>query len=133
VHEANEETDMSGNTAIDWKALERHWNCRLTVRGRKSGQPRSVTIWYALRGETVLLTGGPDGPQWCRNLRANPDVEVKIGGQHLRGRARVVEDPADADAVRAVFRSRYLLARISRLFGGYTRSVPVVIDALAPA
>lgn len=123
---------MSGDAKIDWKALERHWNCRLTVRGRKTGQPRSVTIWYALRGQTVLLTGGPDGPQWCRNLRANPAVEVQIGGQRLRGRARVVEDPADAEAIRACFRSRYLLARLSRLFGGYTRSMPVVVEDLAP-
>lgn len=124
---------MNANAAIDHAALERHWNCRLTVRGRKTGQPRNVTIWYALRGETLLLTGGPDGPQWCRNLRANPDVEVRIGGQHLRGRARVVEDPADAEAIRAAFRRRYLLARLSHVFGGYTRSVPVVIDSLAPA
>lgn len=124
---------MNAKSAIDWKALDRHWNCRLTVRGRKTGQLRSVTIWYAVRGETLLLTGGPDGPQWCRNLRANPDVEVRIGGQQLRGRARVVEDSADADAIRACFRSRYVMARLARLFGGYTRSVPVVVEDLAPA
>ena len=46
--------------------------------------------------------------------------------------ARVVEDPADAEAIRSCFRSRYVLARLSRLFGGYTRSVPVVVEDLAP-
>lgn len=122
---------MSPTTAIDWKDLDRHWNCRLTVRGRKTGRERSVTIWYALRGESVLLTGGPELPQWCRNLRADPDVVVQIGRQRLRGRARIVEDAADADEIRARFRSRYLLARLARLFGGYTRSVPVVVEDLA--
>jgi deazaflavin-dependent oxidoreductase (nitroreductase family) len=120
-------------TAIDWKALERHWNCKLTVRGRKSGRERTVTIWYAVGDGKVFLTGGPERPQWARNAAANPDVVVQIGGQRLRGRARVVDDEREADAIRGRFTRRYVLARISKLFGGYTKSVPVVVDALAPA
>jgi len=121
-------------TAIDWKALDRHWNCRLTVRGRKSGQERTVTIWYAVGDGKVFLTGDAKGPQWLRNARANPDVVVQIGRQRLRGRARVVEDAAETDAVRQRFARRYVAARIARLLGtGYTDSTALVIDALAPA
>ena len=29
---------MSRDSAIDWKALERHWNCKLTARGRTTAQ-----------------------------------------------------------------------------------------------
>ena len=53
--------------------LDRHWNCRLTVRGRKSGEPRTVTIWFALGDGKVFLTGDAKEPNWVRNLRANPD------------------------------------------------------------
>lgn len=120
-------------SAVDLRSLERHWNCRLTVRGRRSGAPRTVTIWFALGPDCVYLTGGPEEPQWCRNARANPDVVVQIGSTRLRGRARVVDDPAQARAIRERFVRRYLLARASRLFGGYTRSVPVVVESLAPA
>ena len=60
--------------AIDWYALDRHWNCRLTVRGRKSGKERTVTIWYAVGDGKVFLTGGPERPQWVRNAAASPDV-----------------------------------------------------------
>jgi len=115
--------------AIDWKALDRHWNCRLTVRGRKTGQQRTVTIWYALGDGHVFLTGDAKGPHWLRNAKANPDVVVQIGGQRLRGRARVVEDAAEADAVRQRFARRYLAARIGRMLGtGYTNSTALVVE-----
>ena len=120
-------------TARDLAHLERHWNCRLTTTGRRSGAPRTVTIWFALAPGKVYLTGGAERPQWCRNLAVDPDVVVQIGRERLRGRARVVEDAREAETVRQRFVSRYWLARLSRPFGGYTRSVPVEIEILGPA
>jgi deazaflavin-dependent oxidoreductase (nitroreductase family) len=120
-------------SAIDWTALDRHWNCRLTARGRKTGQPRTVTMWYALGDGKIFLAGAPDPPHWVRNVRATPDVVVQIGRTRVRGRGRVVDDPAEARAIRDRFARRYVLARLSRLFGGYTNSVPVVVEGLAPA
>jgi len=118
-------------SAIDFAALDRHWNCQLSVRGRKTGKERSVTIWFALGDGKLFLTGDAKGPQWLRNARANPDVIVKIGSTRLRGRARVVEDPAEAEAVRQRFVRRYLMARFARMLGsGYTDSTAVVIDPL---
>ena len=120
-------------SAIDFAALDRHWNCQLSVRGRKTGKERSVTIWFALGDGKLFLTGDAKGPQWLRNARANPDVIVKIGSTRLRGRARVVEDPAEAEAVRQRFVRRYLMARLARMLGsGYTDSTAVVIDPLEP-
>ena len=121
-------------SAIDFARLDRHWNCKLTARGRKSGEPRTVTIWFALGDGKVFLTGDAKGPNWLRNARANPDVTVQIGGTRLRGRARVVEDAAEADAVRQRFVRRYLMARLARMVGtGYTDSTAVVIDQLEAA
>jgi len=118
-------------SVIDFAALDRHWNCRLSVRGRKTGVERSVTIWFALGDGKVFLTGDAKGPNWLRNARANPDVVVQIGNTRLRGRARVVEDPAEADSLRQRFVRRYLMARLARMVGtGYTDSTAVVIDQL---
>lgn len=119
--------------APDLSHLERRWHCRLTTTGRRTGQPRTVTIWFALGPGTVYLTGGAARPQWCRNLAVHPEVVVEIGGERWRGRARIVEDPDEADAVRERFVRRYWLARLARPFGGYTRSVPVVVDVAGPA
>jgi deazaflavin-dependent oxidoreductase (nitroreductase family) len=124
--------------AADLAPLERHWNCRLTTTGRRSGKPRTVTIWFALDPDParprVFLTGGGEAPQWCRNLRAHPAVEVQIGSTRLRGRARVAGDPAEAEAVRQRFVRRYLLARLARALGrGYVDSTAVVVEDLGPA
>lgn len=119
---------------IDFAALDRHWNCQLGVRGRKTGKERSVTIWFALGDGKLFLTGDARGPQWLRNARANHDVIVKIGNTRLRGRARVALDPAEAESVRQRFVRRYLMARIARMLGsGYTDSTAVVIDQLERA
>jgi deazaflavin-dependent oxidoreductase (nitroreductase family) len=115
-------------TKPDLSRLERYWNCHLTTTGRKSGKPRRVTIWYALGPGTVYLTGGSEEPQWCRNIRADGRVELEIGGQRLAGRARVIDDPAEGRAIRERFVRRYVLARLSRPFGGYTSSTPVVVE-----
>lgn len=114
--------------ARDLSGLQGSWNCRLTTVGRKSGEPRSVTIWFSLGDGVVFLTGSKSNPQWCRNIRACGDVTLRIGGETLKGRARVIDDPEEASAIRQRFVERYLLARLSRPFGGYTDSIPVVVE-----
>jgi len=116
----------------DPERLDRHWNCRITVRGRRTGQPRSTTVWFVAEPGRILLAGGKEQPQWCRNLRANGEIGLQIGGERFAGRARIVDDPAAASAIRDRFVRKYLLARLSRLFGGYRRSVAVEVT-LAPA
>jgi len=112
--------------------LERHWNCRLTTRGRKSGLERKVTIWFALGDGVVYLTGSKSHPHWCKNVRADGRVTLEIGGEQFSGTARVVEDAGVAAEVRQRFVDRYFLARLSRPFGGYTDSIPVIVT-LDPA
>lgn len=112
--------------------LARRWNCRLTTVGRRSGKPRAATIWFVLEGKTVFLTGGREVPHWWRNVRASGEVTLELGGQRFRGRAKVVEEPLEAAAIRERFVQKYWLARIARWFGGYTRSVAARVE-LAPA
>ena len=112
---------------LDLSHLERHWNCRLITRGRRSGEPREVTIWFALGPGTVYLTGSASHPHWCKNVAATPEVSLVIGGERLSGTARVIEDLAEGEAIRQRFMDRYLFARLSRPFGGYTDSIPVAI------
>jgi deazaflavin-dependent oxidoreductase (nitroreductase family) len=121
----------------DLVALAKHWNCRLTVPGRKSGRPRTVTMWFApdpAEGR-VYLTGSGEPPHWVRNVRANEAaggaVTLQVGAARLRGRARVVDDPAEAEAIRMRFVRRYLGARLARALGrGYVDSAAVVVDRL---
>ena len=107
--------------------MNRKWNCRLTTVGRKSGQPRVVTLWFVLDGDAIYLAGGKQNPQWCRNIRANGHATIEIAGHRFGGHAHVVEEPAEGSRVIDRMLQKYLLARLSRPFGGYTQSIPVVV------
>jgi deazaflavin-dependent oxidoreductase (nitroreductase family) len=65
----------------------------LTVTGRASGKPRRRPIRAIRRNETlyaVAILG--ERSDWLRNVRANPEVRVKIGARTGKGTAREVTD-----------------------------------------
>jgi len=87
--------------------------CRITTRGRRTGRPHTVTIWFATAGpERVVLGTLRLGRDWPKNVAANPEVEIQIGELKLKGRAaRVTEDP-ERSRIEAMLAAKYLAARI---------------------
>jgi deazaflavin-dependent oxidoreductase (nitroreductase family) len=83
----------------------------LTTTGRKSGQPRTVTLLYGTIGEEIVLIGSNFGqahhPAWALNLEANPDAVVQIGPQRSTVRSRLVTDPAERESVWAHMTAMY--------------------------
>lgn len=67
----------------------------LTVKGRKSGTPRTVPLVYFTQGEEVILTASSFGrakhPAWYLNAKANPEVELAARGVPLPYLARETE------------------------------------------
>jgi deazaflavin-dependent oxidoreductase (nitroreductase family) len=74
--------------------------CLVTTIGRKSGAPRTVALLYLEDGDDVVVVGSKGGmsthPSWYRNMEANPDVDVQIGGTKRAMRARRVSDEEKA-------------------------------------
>jgi deazaflavin-dependent oxidoreductase (nitroreductase family) len=64
----------------------------LTTRGRQTGKLRRTALIYGQDGPNYILVasqgGAPKHPQWYLNLAANPEVELQVGADKLRGRAR---------------------------------------------
>jgi deazaflavin-dependent oxidoreductase (nitroreductase family) len=64
----------------------------LTTRGRRSGEPRTSALIYRPYGDAYLVVGSRGGsdahPWWYVNLREDPDVEVQVGAERFRARAR---------------------------------------------
>ncbi|MEO8603339.1 MAG: nitroreductase family deazaflavin-dependent oxidoreductase [bacterium] len=89
----------------------------LTTRGRKSGQPRSVTIWFVAdgkRGISVQHTTG-QAAQWYRNLVADNAVTVDFGDGPIAARATPLSDLAAVQDVLARIRKKYWSAWLIRL------------------
>ena len=68
---------------------------RLTIIGRKSGQPRSVLLYAFPAGDSYAVVAsnlGDDAyPLWYLNLKANPAVTVEIEGRRFEAVAREAE------------------------------------------
>src|SRR5687768_8165302 len=83
-----------------WPPRKDKWGAlRLTTRGRRSGEPRSVIVGYYEDGPdlvTMAMNGWGEGePAWWLNLQADPDVTVELAGgteREVRGRAAVGEE-----------------------------------------
>ena len=73
--------------------------CYLTTRGRRTGRPHTIEIWFvASGGSAYLMAGGREGADWVRNLRQEPAVTLRVGASAWPARARVVEEGSDEDA-----------------------------------
>ena len=82
--------------------------CYLTTTGRVSGRPHEIEIWFGIQSNTLyLLSGGGDHSDWVRNLRAHPQVTVRIKKKTFTGRARIVHDEKADLMVRYMLAEKY--------------------------
>lgn len=74
----------------------------LTTRGRSSGLLREIEIWFTdLEPNFYLIAEYPDS-HWVQNLRAEPEVQVRMAGKTFPCRARIVSSESDVDLHRSV-------------------------------
>ena len=68
----------------------------LTTKGRKSGDKFVFPLFYGRAGDSYFVIaskgGAPQHPGWYRNILADPDVEVQVGTEKMRARARTAAD-----------------------------------------
>src|SRR5699024_1489822 len=70
----------------------------LTTIGRRTGEPHRIEIWFAVHeGCIYLMSGGRDRSDWVRNVMANGQVRIEVGGETFAGTARVVMPDEDDD------------------------------------
>jgi proline iminopeptidase len=64
----------------------------LITKGRKSGDKYLFPLFYGRAGDGYFIVaskgGAPEHPGWYRNLLAHPEVEIQVGTEKMRARAR---------------------------------------------
>jgi deazaflavin-dependent oxidoreductase (nitroreductase family) len=69
----------------------------LTMRGRKSGELRTIPIIYTPVGESFVIIaskgGSPTHPKWYLNILDDPNVEVQVKADRFAAVARTAESP----------------------------------------
>jgi deazaflavin-dependent oxidoreductase (nitroreductase family) len=100
----------------------------LTTTGSRTGRPRTTALTYQQaspeRYVVVAAAGDPErGPDWLRNLIAEPSVTLEVGDETFPATARV-EEGAERDRLFAAFAAdnpqTYAYA------AHHTRPVPVI-------
>jgi deazaflavin-dependent oxidoreductase (nitroreductase family) len=83
----------------------------ITVTGRKSGQPLTLPVnFYRLDGD--LWISSRRSRRWWRNLRANPQVALWVGGRQRAARGEaLLDETAVADGLARIFAHEPALAR----------------------
>ncbi len=74
--------------------------CIVTTTGAKTGKTRRIALIHLPHGDNKLLVasqgGMPKNPVWYYNIKAHPDIEIMVGGEEKRYRARQVSDDEKA-------------------------------------
>ncbi len=115
---------------VDLHALSDENFCYLTTTGRVTGEPHEIEIWFVLVPQAYtlyMLSGGGDRSDWVKNLRCNPEVEVRIAGERLGGRARDARDAEEDELARRLLVEKYESSP-GRLENWRRRALPVVVD-----
>jgi deazaflavin-dependent oxidoreductase (nitroreductase family) len=106
--------------------------CYLTTKGRRSGSPHTIEIWFALHGGVVyLLAGGGDASDWVKNVRSDPTVGLRLGDRDQICKGRLVDDPEEDALVRRLLLEKYR-PRYSEDLEEWARTALVVAIDLPP-
>lgn len=85
------------NSPIDLTQFAKEEYCYLTTRGRRTGKPHQIEIWFVIHnGSVYLMSGGMDKSDWVRNLLKEPNVSLRIAGQTFPALARVRAEKDEA-------------------------------------
>jgi len=64
----------------------------LTTKGRKTGTPHTVELWFAAAGNKIYLSHEGTYTDYMKNILKNNQVEFNIGKTQFKGNARIVKE-----------------------------------------
>ena len=100
----------------------------LTTTGRKTGQPRSVSLVYIKSGSSFVISASNAGrdkhPGWYFNLLSNPQVTVRIKDQQIKAVAEVADPEQRNQLWEQLVKASPMFARYPKLT---SREIPMVL------
>ena len=118
----------SGPAARETLVVVQEAFCYLTTRGRVTGRPHTIEIWFALEGDTVFMLSGSRTSDWVRNIEHDPSVTVRIATRSYPGRARIVSAGPEGTRARDLVAGKYQPTYAGDLSGWKQGSTVVAVD-----
>lgn len=118
---------MNENVSVLASQLAKEEYCYMTTRGRVSGRPHEIEIWFVVQDTSIyLLSGGGDKSDWVKNLLKDPNVTVRIAKHIFTGSGHPAEDQADDSPVRYLMAEKYQEWENGRTLSEWARTALVV-------
>lgn len=108
------------------KAREMH----LTTKGRRTGRPHEVEVWYAYsNGKIYTAASLGHKADWIKNIASNNEVSVRIADTRFKGKAVILEGEASSiEAIRLCYTKYYGQASDDVVKDWYEDCIPIRID-----
>ena len=90
------------NSSSKTSNFDREQYLYLTTRGRRSGLPRQIEIWFTHREGRFYLIAEYATSKWLQNLRAHSDAQVRVGENNFTVHARFVSPESEPELHHAV-------------------------------
>ncbi len=75
-----------------------------------------------------LLSGGGDRSDWVKNIRAHPEVEVRVGDRYYEATARIVADAEEDALARKLLLEKYRPRGNDDLSEWGRTALPIALD-----
>jgi len=91
-----------------YQKLNRVYEIRLSVKGRKSGRDIPRPVWFVHEGNTLhLLPNQGSDTNWYKNVLANPTLKISVNGIEIPARGKLITDSNRVDDIVRKFKSKY--------------------------
>jgi len=114
------------DTLID--RLSRYRELKITVIGRKSGQPITIPVWFVFEDGTLYLlpVQGSD-TQWYKNVLKHPKFRIDARGVEAEVEGHPITDAKQVAAVADQFRDKYGPGDVKKYYSKFDVAVRVQI------
>src|SRR5438093_11970243 len=102
TNSANSLKKTSPSSSSKTSSFEGEQYLYLTTRGRKSGTPREIEIWFTNYNGRFYLIAEHVSSQWVKNLQANPEATIHVKNMSFPVTTRVLPPEADSDPNRHI-------------------------------
>ncbi len=98
--------------------LNRAYEIRLSVKGRKSGRDIPRPVWFVHEGNTVhLLPVQGSDTNWYKNLLVEPTLKISVHGEEeIPVRGKPITDSNRVDYIVRKFKSKYGEGDVKRYY-----------------
>src|SRR5262249_414274 len=94
---ANSLKKTNPNSSSKGNSFESDQYLYLITRGRTSGLPREIEIWFTCYAEWFYLIAEYPTSNWLQNLRATPQAQIRVADRKFDVQARLVNPAAEPE------------------------------------